>query len=83
MLYLRHSLSLSYSSIASYCSMLSVVFCFVLPELSSHFVLRDLLHSFRLERPVSSSRVPPRDLSLVLSFLRGPTFEPPFFLLSS
>ena len=74
--YLRRSLSLSYSSIASYRSMLSVVFRFVLPELSSHFVLRGLLHSFRLERPLSSSRVPPWDLSLVLSFLPGPPFEP-------
>ena len=75
LLYLRRSLSLSYSSIASYRSMPSVVFRFVLPELSSHFVLRDLLRSFRLERPLSSWRVPPWDLSLVLSFLRGPPFE--------
>ena len=61
LLYLRLSLSLSlsYSSIASYRSMLCVVFRFVLPELSSHFVLRDLLRSFRLERPLSSCRVPP------------------------
>ena len=57
--------------------MLSGVFRFVLPELSSHFVLRDLLRSFRLERPLSSSRVPPWDLSRVLSFLLGPVFEPP------
>ena len=56
--------------------MLSVVFRFVLPELSSHFVLRDLLQSFRLERPLPSCRVPPWDLSLVLSFLLGPRFEP-------
>ena len=56
--------------------MLSGVFHFVLPELSSHFVLRDLLRSFRLGHPVSSSRVPPWDLSCVLSFLRGPPFEP-------
>ena len=56
--------------------MLSGVFRFVLPELSSHFVLRDLLRSFCLERPVSSSRVPPWDLSHVLSFLCGPPFEP-------
>ena len=73
--YLRRSLSLSYSSIASYRSMLSVVFRSVLPELSSHFVLRDL-RSLRLERPLSSSRVPPWDLSLVLSFLRGPPLSP-------
>ena len=76
LLYLRHFLSLSYSSIASYCSMLIVVFRFVLPELSSHFVLRDLLRSFRLERSLPSCRVPPWDLSLVLSFLQGPPFEP-------
>ena len=69
------ALSLSYSSIASYRSMLSVVFCFVLPELSSHFVLRDLLRSFRLER-LPSCRIPPWDLPLVLSFLRGPPLEP-------
>ena len=78
LLYLRRSLSLSlsYSSIASYRSMLSGVFRFILPELSSHFILHDLLRSFRLERPLPSSRVPPRDLLLVLRFLRGPPFEP-------
>ena len=75
LLYLWRSLSLSYSSIASYRSMLSVVFRFILPELSSHFVLCDLLRSFRLEHPASSSCVPPWDISLVLSFLRGPPFE--------
>ena len=75
LLYLHRSLSLSYSSIASYRSMLSVVFRFILPELSSHFVLRDL-RSFRLERPLPFSRLPPWDLSLVLSFLRGPPFKP-------
>ena len=42
----------------------------------SHFVLHDLLRSFRLERPLSSSRVPPWDLLVVLRFLRGPPFEP-------
>ena len=72
LLYLCRSLSLSYSSIASYRSMLSGVFRFVLPELSSHFVFR----SFRLERPLPSSRVPPWDLSRVLAFLCGPPFEP-------
>ena len=76
LLYLRRSLSLSYSSIASYRSILSGVFHFILPELSSHFVLRDLLRSFRLERPLPSSRVPPWDLLVVLRFLRGPPFEP-------
>ena len=56
--------------------MLSGVFRFVFPDLSSHFVLRDLLRSFRLERPLPSSRVPPWDLARVLSFLRFPPFEP-------
>ena len=55
--------------------MLSGVFRFILPELFSHFFLHDLLCSFRLERPLPSSRVPPWDL-LVLRFLRGPPFEP-------
>ena len=75
LLYLRRSLALSYSFIASYCSMLSGVFHFFLPDLSSHFVLRDL-RSFCLEGPLPSSRVPPWDLAHVLSFLRGPPFEP-------
>ena len=73
---LRRLLSLSYSSIASYHSMLCGVFRFVLPELSSHFVLRYLLRSFRLGHPLPASHVPPWDLSLVLSFLRGPSFGP-------
>ena len=55
--------------------MLSGLFCFILPELSSHFVLHDLLRSFRLERPLPSSRVSPWDLLLVLCFLRGSPFE--------
>ena len=76
LLYLRRFLSLSFSSIASYHSMLSGVFHFIVPELSSHFVLHDLLRSFHLERPLSSSRVPPWDLLVVLQFLRGPPFEP-------
>ena len=76
LLYLLCSLSLSYSSIASYRSMLNGVFRFVLPELSFHFVLCDLLRSFLLERPLSASRVPPWDVARVLSFLRGPPFEP-------
>ena len=55
--------------------MLSGVYRFVLPELSSHFVIRDLLRSFRLSRPVVS-RVPPWDLLQVLSSLRISPFEP-------
>ena len=76
LLFLRRSLSLSYSSIVSYRSMLSGVFRFVLPDLYSHFVLHDLFRSFRLEGPIPSSCVPPWDLMVVLRFLRGPPFEP-------
>ena len=74
--FLCRSLSLSYSSIASYRSMLSGVFRFVLPELSSHFILYDLILSFRLEHPLSFSCFPPWDRLVVLQFLHGPPFEP-------
>ena len=76
LLYLRRSLGLSSSSIASYRSMLSATFRFLLPDISSHPVLHDLLRSFRIERPLPSSRVPPWDLSLVLSLFHGAPFEP-------
>ena len=76
LIYLRRSLHLSYSSIASYRAMLSAAFRFAPSELSSQPVLHDLLWSFRLERPLPSSRGPPWDLLRVLSLLRGPPFEP-------
>ena len=76
LLYLRRRKSLSVSAISGYRSMLSAVFRFHLPEISSHHVLRDLLRSFSVERPLVSSRVPPWDLSIVLSFLRSEAFEP-------
>ena len=76
LLYLRNSLRLPYSSTASYRSMLSAAFRFILRDVSSHPVFHDLLQSFRIERPLYSLRVPPWDISLVLSLLRGPPFEP-------
>ena len=76
LIYLRRSLLLSYSTIASYRSMLSAAFRFLLPELSSHLVLHDLLCFFHIERPLPSSRFPPWDLLRVLSLLRGSPFEP-------
>ena len=48
---------LSLSSVKAHCSMLSTVFCFKLPELGKHRVLRDLLRSFSIERP-RRSQVP-------------------------
>ena len=76
LLYLRRKKGLSVSAISGYRSMLSAVFRFHLPEISSHQVLRDLIRSFSLERPAAVSRVPPWDLSLVLDFLRSEAFEP-------
>ena len=56
--------------------MLSAVFCFQLPSLSSHPVLRDLLRSFCLESADHQLRPPAWDLSLVLRYLNTSTFEP-------
>ena len=56
--------------------MLSAVFRFQLPSLSSHPVLRDLLRSFALESATRQLRPPAWDLTLVLRFLTSSTFEP-------
>ena len=75
LLHLQRSLNLSYSSIASYRSMLSAAFRFVLPKLSSHPFLHDLLCSFRVERSLPSTRFSSWDLLQVLSLLES-SFEP-------
>ena len=82
LLYLRRSLHLPYSSIASYHFMLSAVCRFVLPEVSSHPILHDLLHFFRIERPLPSSWVPPWDLLLVLNLLWVPPLSRLLLVLS-
>ena len=56
--------------------MLSAAFRFVLPDISESSILRDLMRSFKIERPIASSRAPPWDLTLVLSYLRSSSFEP-------
>ena len=56
--------------------MLSATFRFVLPDISNNSVLKDLLRSFRIERPISSSRFQPWDLTLVLRSLTTSAFEP-------
>ena len=76
LLFLRKKKALSYSAIAGYRSMLSAIFKFHLPEISSSSILKDLLRSFMLERPRVPNHAPPWDLSLVLSFLRSDSFEP-------
>ena len=56
--------------------MLSAVFKFPLPEISTSPILKDLIRSFE----ISSSRPlfppPPWDLDKVLEYLSGPPFEP-------
>ena len=56
--------------------MISAVFCFVLPDISSHPVIHDLLRSFCIKQLLPSSQVLPWDLLRVLSLFRGPPFEP-------
>ena len=74
--WLRSSKNLSVSSIKGYRSMLSAVFRFHLPSLSTHPVLRDLLRSFCLESAERQLRPPAWDLSLVLRYLNTSAFEP-------
>ena len=74
--WLRSVRGLSVSSIKGYRSLLSVVFKFHLPALSSHPVLRDLLRSFRVPAPSYPMRPPSWDLSKVLRFLTSDAFEP-------
>ena len=74
--WLRSTKNLGVSSIRGYRSMLSAVFRFQLPSLSSHPVLRDLLRSFCLESAERQLRPPAWDLSLVLRFLNTSPFEP-------
>ena len=56
--------------------MLSAVFRFHLPSLSSHPVIRDLLRSFCLTSVERQLRPPARDLPGVLRFLNASAFEP-------
>ena len=67
---------LSVSSIRGYRSVLSAVFHFHLPSLSSDPVLRDLLRSFQLSSVERVLRPPAWDLSWVLRYLNSPEFEP-------
>ena len=64
------------SSLRGYRSVLSAVFRFHLPSLSSDLVIRDLLRSFRLSSVERVMRPPAWDLSRVLAYLVSPAFEP-------
>ena len=74
--WLRSARGLSVSSIRGYRSMLSAVFRFHLPSLSSDPVLHDLLRSFNLSSAERVLRPPAWDLSRVLRFLNSSHFEP-------
>ena len=74
--WLRFTRGLSVSSLLGYRSVLSAVFRFHLPSLSSDPVIRDLLRSFRLSSAERVLRPPAWDLSKVLTYLVSPAFEP-------
>ena len=67
--WLRYTRGLSVSSLRGYRSILSAVFRFHLPSLSSDPVIRDLLRSFRLSSAERVLRPPAWDLSKVLTYL--------------
>ena len=74
--WLLYTRGLSVSSLRGYRSVLSAVFRFHLPSLSSDPVIRDLLRSFRLSSGECVLRPPAWDLSKVLRYLVSPVFEP-------
>ena len=74
--WLRRSRILSVSAVLGYRSMLSAVFRFQLPEISSSPVLQDLLRSFKVEVPCRAVCPPPWDLEAILRYLCSPVFEP-------
>ena len=76
MYYLRCTRGLGVSSLRCYRSVLSAVFRFHLPSLSSDQVLRILLRSFQLSSEERVLRPHTWDLSMVLTYLVSPAFEP-------
>ena len=64
------------STIKGYRAMLSSVFKFCLPEISSSPILKDLVRSFEISAPRPLRHTPPWDLDKVLEYLSGPPFEP-------
>ena len=64
------------STIKGYRSMLSSVYKFCLPEISTSPILKDLTRSFEISAPRPVHRSPSWDLDRVLEYLSGPPFEP-------
>ena len=63
------------STIKGYRAMLSAVFKFPLPEISTSPILKDLIRSFEISAPRPLFPPPPWDLDKVLQFLSGPLRE--------
>ena len=74
--WLRYTRGLSVSSLRGYRSVLSAVFRFHLPSLSSDPVIRVLLRSFRLSSAERVLRPHAWDLSKVLTYIVSPAFGP-------
>ena len=64
------------STIKGYRAMLSAVFKFPLPEISTSPILKDLIRSFEISAPRPLFPPPPWDLNKVLQFLSCPPFVP-------
>ena len=64
------------STIKGYRAMLSSVFKFCLPEISTSPILKDLVRYFEISAPRPVHRSPSWDLDKVLEYLSGPPFEP-------
>ena len=64
------------STIKGYRAMLSSVFKFCLPEISSSPILKDLVRSFEISAPRPLHHTPPWNLDKVLEYLSGPPFKP-------
>ena len=64
------------STIKGYRAMLSSVFKFCLPEISTSPILKDLVRSFEISAPRPLHQLPSWDLDKVLEYLSGPPFEP-------
>ena len=64
------------STIKGYRSMLSSVYKFCLPEISTSPILKDLTRSFKISAPRPVHWSPSWDLDKVLEYLSGPPFEP-------
>ena len=63
-------------TIKGYRAMLSAVFKFPLPEISTSPILKDLIRSFEISSTWPLFPPPPWDLDKVLEYLSGPPFEP-------